>query len=124
MQQGQDSTKEISPRNVVSFLQANGGVINLEDMAWYYGAGINDLSKNQGLRMTEPVRGTYRGYEIVAMPPGSSGGTHIVEMLNILEGIPSLLQGKIQLLNQRCRLRNILQQILHDIEIKHLKGHS
>jgi len=32
------------------------------------------------------VRGTYRGYEIVAMPPTSSGGTHIVEIINILEG--------------------------------------
>jgi gamma-glutamyltranspeptidase/glutathione hydrolase len=34
------------------------------------------------------VRGTYRGHEIVSMPPPSSGGVHIVEMLNILEGFP------------------------------------
>ncbi len=34
----------------------------------------------------EPVRGTYRGYEIISMPPPSSGGTHLIEMLNILEG--------------------------------------
>jgi|HubBroStandDraft_1064217.scaffolds.fasta_scaffold37655_2 gamma-glutamyltranspeptidase/glutathione hydrolase len=34
----------------------------------------------------EPVRGTYRGYDIVSMPPPSSGGVHLVEMLNILEG--------------------------------------
>jgi gamma-glutamyltranspeptidase / glutathione hydrolase len=33
-----------------------------------------------------PVYGTYRGYEIVSMPPPSSGGIHLVEMLNILEG--------------------------------------
>ena len=33
-----------------------------------------------------PVRGSYRGYEIVSMPPPSSGGVHLVEMLNILEG--------------------------------------
>jgi gamma-glutamyltranspeptidase/glutathione hydrolase len=33
-----------------------------------------------------PVRGTYRGYEIVSMPPPSSGGVHLVQMLNILEG--------------------------------------
>jgi gamma-glutamyltranspeptidase/glutathione hydrolase len=33
-----------------------------------------------------PVRGTYRGYDIVSMPPPSSGGVHLVEMLNILEG--------------------------------------
>ncbi len=36
----------------------------------------------------EPVRGTYRGYEIVTMPPPSSGGVHIVQMLNILEQFP------------------------------------
>jgi gamma-glutamyltranspeptidase/glutathione hydrolase len=35
-----------------------------------------------------PVYGTYRGYEIVSMPPPSSGGVHLVEMLNILEGFP------------------------------------
>jgi gamma-glutamyltranspeptidase/glutathione hydrolase len=35
-----------------------------------------------------PVRGTYRGYEIVSMPPPSSGGTHIVEILNILQNYP------------------------------------
>jgi gamma-glutamyltranspeptidase / glutathione hydrolase len=36
-----------------------------------------------------PVRGTYRGYDIVAMPPPSSGGIDLIEMLNILEGYPS-----------------------------------
>jgi gamma-glutamyltranspeptidase / glutathione hydrolase len=34
----------------------------------------------------EPVRGTYRGYEIVSMPPPSSGGVHVIQILNILEG--------------------------------------
>ena len=34
------------------------------------------------------MRGTYRGYEIVSMPPPSSGGVHLIEMLNILEGFP------------------------------------
>ena len=33
-----------------------------------------------------PLRGTYRGYDVLAMPPISSGGTALVEMLNILEG--------------------------------------
>ncbi len=36
----------------------------------------------------EPVRGTYRGYELITMPPPSSGGVHIVQMLNILEQFP------------------------------------
>jgi gamma-glutamyltranspeptidase/glutathione hydrolase len=38
--------------------------------------------------LREPVRGTYRGYDIVSMPPPSSGGVHLIEMLNILEGFP------------------------------------
>jgi gamma-glutamyltranspeptidase/glutathione hydrolase len=39
--------------------------------------------------LRNPVYGTYRGYEVVSMPPPSSGGVHLVEMLNILEGYPS-----------------------------------
>jgi len=38
--------------------------------------------------LREPVRGSYRGYDIVSMPPPSSGGVHLVEMLNVLEGFP------------------------------------
>ena len=41
----------------------------------------------------DPIYGTYRGYEIVSMPPPSSGGVHLVEMLNILEGYPSGMIG-------------------------------
>ena len=38
--------------------------------------------------MREPIAGTYRGYRIFSMPPPSSGGAHIVEILNILEAFP------------------------------------
>ena len=38
--------------------------------------------------MRAPVRGNYRGYDIVSMPLPSSGGTVLVEILNILEGFP------------------------------------
>jgi gamma-glutamyltranspeptidase/glutathione hydrolase len=34
------------------------------------------------------VRGSYRGYDVVSMPPPSSGGVHLIQILNILEGIP------------------------------------
>jgi gamma-glutamyltranspeptidase/glutathione hydrolase len=47
-----------------------------------------DLKSYRALERA-PVRGTYRGYEIVSMPPPSSGGVHLIEMLNILEGFPS-----------------------------------
>jgi gamma-glutamyltranspeptidase/glutathione hydrolase len=44
-----------------------------------------DLERYDAI-LREPVRGTYRGYDIVSMPPPSSGGVHLIEMLNILEG--------------------------------------
>ncbi len=55
-------------------VQAAGGVMTVDDLKHY--------------RAIEraPVRGTYRGYEIVSMPPPSSGGVELIEMLNILEG--------------------------------------
>jgi gamma-glutamyltranspeptidase/glutathione hydrolase len=45
-----------------------------------------DDLKSYRARERTPVRGSYRGYDIVSMPPPSSGGVHLVEMLNILEG--------------------------------------
>lgn len=59
---------------VADFMERNGGIITREDLAKY-----------EALER-EPIRGTYRGYEIVSMPPPSSGGVALVEMLNILEG--------------------------------------
>jgi len=55
-------------------MAANGGLITTADLAGY------------SVTERDPVRGTYRGYEIVSMPPPSAGGTHLIQMLNILEG--------------------------------------
>ena len=55
-------------------MRKGGGAITREDLAAYHPT------------VREPVRGSYRGYEIASMPPPSSGGTHLVQMLNILEG--------------------------------------
>ncbi|MGB9260980.1 MAG: gamma-glutamyltransferase [Pseudolabrys sp.] len=59
---------------IVAAARKAGGVMTTEDM------------KNYRAILREPVRGTYRGYDIVSMPPPSSGGVHLIEMLNILEG--------------------------------------
>ncbi|WP_288998040.1 gamma-glutamyltransferase [uncultured Psychrobacter sp.] len=48
---------------------------------------LQDLANYEAIART-PVTGDYRGYEIVSMPPPSSGGIHIVQILNILEGYP------------------------------------
>jgi gamma-glutamyltranspeptidase/glutathione hydrolase len=61
-------------RRLAGFMSANGGIITEEDLAIY-----EPVER-------EPVRGTYRGYEIISMPPPSSGGVVMIEMLNILEG--------------------------------------
>ncbi len=52
-----------------------------------HGGGLIDLEDLKGYRSVwrQPVRGTYRGYEIVSMPPPSSGGVLLTQMLNMLE---------------------------------------
>ncbi|MDO5091779.1 MAG: gamma-glutamyltransferase [Cardiobacteriaceae bacterium] len=59
---------------IVAAVKAADGLMTLEDLQNY-----------QAIKR-EPVRGDYRGYEIVSMPPPSSGGIHIIQILNILEG--------------------------------------
>jgi gamma-glutamyltranspeptidase/glutathione hydrolase len=68
-------------RKLVGAVQAAGGIITSDDLQAYRAL------------IREPVRGTYRGYDIVSMPPPSSGGVHLIEMLNILEGFPLRQQG-------------------------------
>jgi gamma-glutamyltranspeptidase/glutathione hydrolase len=48
---------------------------------------LDDLKSYQAVTRA-PVRGTYRGYDVVSMPLPSSGGVVLLEMLNILEGLP------------------------------------
>ncbi len=60
---------------LVAQMQANEGLITHDDLAAYQS------------RWREPVRGTYRGYDIVSMPPPSSGGVLLLQMLNMLEAL-------------------------------------
>src|SRR5690606_35219099 len=61
---------------IVAEVERAGGHLTLDDFRRYEAV------------LREPVRGDYRGYEIVSMPPPSSGGVHIVQILNTLEGYP------------------------------------
>jgi gamma-glutamyltranspeptidase/glutathione hydrolase len=65
-------------------VQDAGGIMTVEDL------------KNYSAVIREPVRGSYRGYDIVSMPQPSSGGTVLLETLNILEGFAmrDMAQGK------------------------------
>ena len=55
-------------------MKANGGLITMADLKAYQ-------AKKRGV-----VKGTYRGYDVYGMPPPSSGGMAVVQMLNVLEG--------------------------------------
>jgi len=48
---------------------------------------LDDLAGYRAIKRT-PVRGTYRGFDIFSMPPPSSGGVHLIQMLNLLEKYP------------------------------------
>ncbi len=68
-------TGEIAEK-IVEFMQKNGGLITTADLARY--ASVWRL----------PVTGNYHGDTIYAMPPPSSGGVHLIQMLNVLESFP------------------------------------
>jgi len=55
-------------------MRANGGLITMADLKAYQA------------KKRVVVKGTYRGYEVIGMPPPSSGGTAVVQILNVLEG--------------------------------------
>jgi gamma-glutamyltranspeptidase / glutathione hydrolase len=61
-------------QELAAAMQKGGGLISADDLAHYE------------VKEREAVRGTYRGYEIISSPPPSSGGTVLIESLNILEG--------------------------------------
>ncbi len=63
-------------------VNAAGGRMTMDDLAAYR------------VSVTEPVEGTYRGYRICSMPPSSSGGTHVIQLLNIMENFDVKALGK------------------------------
>jgi gamma-glutamyltranspeptidase / glutathione hydrolase len=61
-------------RELAAAIHKGGGLVSAEDLA------------NYEVKEREPVRGSYRGYEVIGAPPPSSGGVALIEILNILEG--------------------------------------
>jgi gamma-glutamyltranspeptidase/glutathione hydrolase len=61
-------------RELAASMQKGGGLITVDDLAQYE------------VKERETMRGSYRGYDIISAPPPSSGGTALLEILNILEG--------------------------------------
>ena len=71
----------------VKAVKEAGGLMSLDDL------------KNYRAIDRKPVMGTYRDYEIVSMPPPSSGGTHIIQILNMLEHYPLRTYGPSSAMN-------------------------
>ncbi|EHU3217170.1 gamma-glutamyltransferase [Acinetobacter baumannii] len=63
-------------KKIISEIQQHNGIMTTEDLQDYK------------VIERKPLVGTYRGYEVITMPPPSSGGVHVIEMLNILENFP------------------------------------
>lgn len=61
-------------RELAAEIKRGGGLITAEDLADYE------------VKERQPIKGTYRGYDIISAPPPSSGGITLMETLNILEG--------------------------------------
>jgi gamma-glutamyltranspeptidase/glutathione hydrolase len=84
-------------RLIVAEMARGGGLVDQESLAAYKPV-VRDVA-----------RGTYRGYEIITMPPPSSGGIHLIQMLNILENFPVAELGaggadNVHLLTEAARL--------------------
>ena len=63
-------------KKIVKEMERNGGLISAEDL------------KNYIPVERSPVEGTYKEFKIVSMPPASSGGIHLIQMLNMIEEFP------------------------------------
>lgn len=63
-------------RKIVAEMEAGGGLIDMASLAAYRPV------------IREAIRTWYRGYEVVTMPPPSSGGVHVLQMLNVLSHFP------------------------------------
>src|SRR5690349_3954953 len=77
-------------RLIVADMKRHNGLMTMEDLRGY-------VAKER-----TPLRGTYRGHEIISMPPPSSGGAVLVEMLNILEGYDLQKTENVEHLDQDC----------------------
>lgn len=81
-QQGPDAFyRGRTGERIVDAVRAAGGRMTLDDLRSYRAIE------------REPLRGSFRGREILAMPPPSSGGVHVIQLLNILEPFPLKTMG-------------------------------
>lgn len=78
--------ERIAAHGPAGFYEGETAALIEKDMAAHGGLITRADLKNYQAQKRTPLKGTYRGYEITTMPPISSGGTALIEMLNVLEG--------------------------------------
>jgi gamma-glutamyltranspeptidase / glutathione hydrolase len=78
--------ERIANQGPAGFYEGETAMLVEKEMAAHGGFITRDDLKNYQAVRRAPVKGTYRGYEITAMAPPSSGGIGVIEMLNVLEG--------------------------------------
>jgi gamma-glutamyltranspeptidase/glutathione hydrolase len=80
--------RRISEQGVKEFYEGKTAELLVAEMARHDGLITMEDMKNYSPTIRQPVKGTYRGYDIYSMSPPSSGGVHVVQILNMLEGYP------------------------------------
>lgn len=85
----------IIAEKIVSYVRDNEGILSIDDFEDYEP------------KFRDPITGVYRDHEIFSMPPPSSGGILLVEMLNILEDFPLMERG-----NNNAKYINLLSQVM------------
>jgi len=83
-----ESLKLIAEQGPSAFYEGDIARKLVADMKAHQGAITSDDLKHYRAVVRAPVRGTYRGYDILSMPPPSSGGVHLIQLLNLLETWP------------------------------------
>lgn len=83
-----DTLKRIAEHGPAGFYQGKTAQLIVDEMQRHDGLITLDDLKAYRPAVRQPVHGQYRGYDIYSMSPPSSGGTHIIQILNILEGFP------------------------------------
>ncbi len=81
-----ESLSRIAKRGPAGFYEGKTAALIEKEMRLNAGLITREDLKAYRAKKRKPIRGTYRGYEIISMPPPSSGGVVLVEMLNVLEG--------------------------------------
>jgi gamma-glutamyltranspeptidase/glutathione hydrolase len=78
--------ERITAQGPAGFYEGETAALLEKDMLAHSGLITREDLKSYTAVRRQPVKGSYRGYEIISMPPPSSGGVGVIEMLNVLEG--------------------------------------